>query len=59
MAIPDQNIEVVSNEPGKLVLKAGFLRPRNCQHVFFKYDKSITLCNDDIAALIHLFSGIG
>ena len=57
MDIPSQDIRVASNGPGKLVLEVGFLRTKSNPLVFFKYDKSMTLCNDDIAALIYLFSG--
>ena len=57
MDMPKQEIEVVSNTNGELVLKTSVTKTPDDPNVYFKYDKSIKLCNDDIAALVYFFSG--
>ena len=57
MDMPKQEIEVVSNTNGELVLKTSVTRTPDDPNVYFKYDPSIKLCNDDIAALVYFFSG--
>lgn len=57
MDIPKQDIFVVSNNPGELVLKVSSIKTPNNPYVKFRYDKNIHICNDDIVALIQFFSG--
>ena len=54
--VPRQDIVVKSNIPGELKLLVAYSGGDKID-VYFRYDEGILATMDDIAALVHLFSG--